>query len=68
MQTAPEPDPAGHDVDGLKSLPGVWSAAGDEKAGTGELDPEGVDPIDSHVASDVYPVHPTIGGPPSRHP
>jgi hypothetical protein len=59
---------AGKDVDGLVTLPGVHSTSGVEKAGTGDDDQEsGIDPAVSDVASDVYPRHPTFGGPPPRH-
>jgi hypothetical protein len=68
------PDPAverahGKDVDGLITLPGVHSATGVEKAGTGEVDDEVGDQADDgpHVASDDYPRHPPFGGPPPRH-
>lgn len=59
----------GKDVDGLVTLPGVHSASGVEKAGTGESDDEVGDAADDdpHLASDEYPRHPTFGGPPSRH-
>lgn len=50
----------GNDIDGLVTLPGVHSASGDEKAGTGDSDDmvEGTDPEAVHEASDEYPPHP----------
>ncbi|AMM20507.1 hypothetical protein AX769_10555 [Frondihabitans sp. PAMC 28766] len=66
-ETAAEKRAKGKDVDGLKTLPGVHSATGDEKAGTGDDETEGDDPADAHVASETYPSHPAPGGPPNRH-
>jgi hypothetical protein len=59
----------GKDVDGLVTLPGVHSASGAEKAGTGEVDDEFGSSADDdpHQASETYPRHPTFGGPPTRH-
>lgn len=65
--TTAEQRAKGKDVDGLKTLPGVHSASGEEKAGTGETDEVGDDPANTHVASAAYPTHPPLDGPPRRH-
>jgi hypothetical protein len=65
--TAAEKRAKGKDIDGLVTLPGVHSAAGDEKAGTGdEDDGEGLDPSTANVASSSYVRRPPLGGPPPR--
>ncbi|GAA4669503.1 hypothetical protein [Frondihabitans cladoniiphilus] len=66
-ETPAEARAKGKDVDGLKTLPGVHSPSGEEKAGTGEdLGDEGDDPEQAHAASDTYPRHRPVGGPPDR--
>lgn len=67
QQKAAQQRAKGKDVDGLKTLPGVHSASGEEKAGTGEADEEGDDPASVHVAGAAYPTHPPLDGPPRRH-